>query len=151
MNEPTHVLDSICTLVGAEPALKWVLAAGGALVSYFLPNDALKNLAVTAVTFVVCDTVTGVMAARSDGQAVSSARFGRLLTKLTGYSIAVILATMGLRVIPGVAELAPGGSGAVLTMVVVTEAISIIENLDRMGIKLPKFLKNAFQTQEKPE
>jgi phage-related holin len=151
MKQPDHILESIYTMVAVAPVLKWGSAAIAAIGAYFLPTESLQQLAMSAFGAVLLDTVTGVIAARSSKDPITSAKLSRLMSKLIGYSSAVILCTIVPHNLPGMDGLAGGASTAVLTMVLVTEALSVIENLDRMGVKFPAFIRDALKKQEEKE
>lgn len=132
--------------------LKLIAALLVGAVSYVLPTQTLRDLAIGLGVFVVLDTVTGIIAARVDGHAVSSAKFSRLLTKLIGYLSVVLVATLAARNVPNFSDLAPAATAATLSLAMVTEGISILENLDRMGMPVPKFIREAFRSsQENPK
>lgn len=148
MKEPIHAYNAVATMVASSAPLKWATAALGAVVAYVLPTGALVDMAIASGVFIALDTLTGMMASKEEGEPISSAKFSRLLTKLIGYSVVVIVASLAARNIPGFGELAPAATGAVLTLTITTEGISILENLDRMGVKFPRFISDALKGQQ---
>ena len=151
MREPGHIFEAVATMVSHCAALKWSLAGASAVITYFLPTPHLRELALGVVTFVILDTLTGIMASSTEGKAIKSAKFSRLITKSTGYSIWVILATIAAKQIPTFGDLAPAAASGAMVFALVAEGISIGENLDRMGVPLPKVVKTAFRDQQEKQ
>lgn len=114
--------------------LKALAAAVGALIGYFFPDEATQRLAIYVFVFVIADTATGMCAAKSTGQPIESAKFGRIISKLVAYSALVLVA----RMIPEAVRLAESvqatAVSAFLSAIVVNEAISVIENVKRMKV-----------------
>jgi len=148
LKEPLHISESVVTLFASAPLAKALAAAVAAVVAFFFPSQVLRDLALGSFVFICLDTLTGVMASYSGGVPISSAKFSRLLTKLVGYSVVIVVTTFAAKLLPQFGELAPAASAAVLSVVVVTEGLSILENLDKMGLKLPAFVSNAFKAQQ---
>jgi toxin secretion/phage lysis holin len=120
-----------------EIAVKTVLAAiGGVLVYLFGPCDALIVALVAVVTL---DYITGVMSAAFAHKLSSSQGFLGLLKKV---AIFVLVALASL-----LDKLAPVTNEAVRASVCVfyiaNEGISILENVEKMGVPLPKILRDV--------
>lgn len=96
-------------------------------------------MAVAAFVLVALDTFTGFWASLVSGRRISSARFSRVLTKLLGYGSVVVVCSVASHV-PGVEGLQGVAVSGVLAFVTLTEGISILENVGRMGVKAPPFL-----------
>lgn len=120
--------------------MKGATAALVPLIDYFLPLQASRELAVAAILLVALDTITGIWAALVRGRKVSSSKFARVLSKLLGYGSVVIVCSVGSKAVPGAASLQAPAVCWVLGFVAITEGISILENVGRMGVKAPPFL-----------
>jgi len=128
-------------LFGDALAYKGVGALLAVLLDYLLPVQAPRDLALAAGGLIVLDTFTGLWAALVCGKKVSSAKFSRVLTKLFGYGSVVVVCAVATRAVPGAVGFQPTALAAVLGFVALTEGISILENVGRMGVKTPSFLK----------
>lgn len=148
-----HQLPVIAAKLLADLApSKIILAFVGALAGYALPTQAMQQAAWACLYLVLLDTLTGVVAVVCErergetGAPISSARFGRVLVKLLAYFSVVSVVAIGNNAIPGAKELEGASVTAVLTYIVVTEGISVLENVQRMGFKVPlgidKWLKD---------
>ena len=115
-------------------------AGVASLLDYLLPLEASRELALAAGVLVLLDTATGVWAAFVSGRRVSSARFSRVFSKLLGYGSVMVVCGVATHVAPGAEALQPLAVSAVLGFVTMTEGISILENVGRMGVKAPPFL-----------
>ncbi|ALA68948.1 holin [Geobacillus stearothermophilus 10] len=126
----------------------WTTVTGGASITLAYLLGGLDNLVAAFAIFMVCDYITGIMAGAKDKQ-VSSRRALKGLGKKAGMITFVIVANQ-LDIITG------NQNGflrdAMLTFLIATEGISIIENLDRLGLKAPSFLAKVLeQISEKGE
>jgi len=117
--------------------VKWPAAILGGLVGYLFPTQALQTAAVEAGALIAIDTVTGMCAAKVSGKAITSAKFSRALVKVLGYSSVVAVVAIAHRHVPGGEHGQPITVTGVLTLVIFTEAISVFENVNAMGLKLP--------------
>ncbi len=118
-----------------DDSWKWILATAMAAVEFVLPTSLGRDMCIACCVLIALDTITGAIASAVAGHAISSAKFARVLVKLIGYGSVLIVASIATKFIPG----APSEVSvtAVLTLVIVTECISILENVRRMGLKLP--------------
>jgi phage-related holin len=116
--------------------LKWPLALLVGAVGYVLPEQGQRDAAVAAVGLVVLDTATGLVAGLVSGEAVTSARFGRVLVKLLGYGSVVVVVAVANRSL-GIQGAQSATVATTLGLIIATEAISILENVRKMGINLP--------------
>lgn len=124
---------------------KAISVLAGAGLSYLFPEPATKALAGIAIVLIVMDTLTGVLASMREGVIVSSRGFRRVLFKLVGYSAVVLVASLSAHAIAmhwrdNEALAVAVATGAALLFVVLTESISILENVRRMGIPIPVWL-----------
>ncbi|MBN9503834.1 MAG: hypothetical protein BGO01_08845 [Armatimonadetes bacterium 55-13] len=132
---------------------KTVAAGLAGLLDYLLPEHGSRDLALAAAALILLDTATGFWAALVSGKRVSSAKFSRVLTKLLGYGSVVVVCGVASHAVPGAAGFQPVAISGVLGFVVLTEGISILENVGRMGVKAPPFLMDWLRKRlkEKPE
>jgi phage-related holin len=136
-----------CAFVDS-PWWKWLIAFGGAVLNYLLPTPETQKLFYTTFCLCVLDTATGIIAVIRVGEAIESAKLGRFVVKVIGY--AVMVAVVGL------CSNLPGGKSAqefLLTVVLggisITEGISILENLDKMGVPVPLYLSKWLKDRRK--
>lgn len=131
------LLPDVFRKLVADCWLPKALVAGAASVGeYLLPQEASRELALAAALLVLLDTGTGMWASLVSGKKVSSARFSRVFSKLFGYGSVVAVCGVATHSVPVADGLVPG----VLGFVTMTEGISILENVGRMGVKAPPFL-----------
>lgn len=128
------MLATISKAATDAPWLKFVAAIGGVIVQYFLPDAAQRELFCWSFGFVVLDTITGVFASVKTGRAIESARFRRMIAKIGGYLVLVFLGAAVARFIALPGNLDDFSVSAVLSMIMATEGLSIIENLHRLGL-----------------
>lgn len=119
---------------------KWCLAGVIAVMEYALPGAALQNAAGAAGALILLDTLSGLVAARISGHPISSAKFSRVLVKLLGYSLVLAVVSLALRSVEPLAPVQHIAVTAVLGLITWTEAISILENVVRMGVPVPSAL-----------
>jgi phage-related holin len=141
--------DIWAALLGVDTACRWVLAALGGLAAFLFPSEAAIFFAVSAGTLIALDTVTGLLATISEGNPITSPKSRRVFYKLFGYSTLVTVARFvgeGIPLsVPGATkEMALLGAAYgvcwMLGFIILTEAISVIENVRRMGVNSPLVL-----------
>lgn len=118
------------------PVLKW----GGVLVAvaseYLFGTDVVRNMAIAAFSLMFLDTITGFVAAFATGQPITSAKFSRILVKIVAYGSSIIVAAVVTRHLPGLVAAHSTVVTAVIAIVLATEAVSILENIGKMGFKI---------------
>lgn len=114
---------------------KWLGACILAIGEYVLPGSALKETALGAVAILLLDTLTGTFASLKSGEAISSAKFGRVAVKILGYSSVIAVASIAGQTLPGMKEYHQAGLMGVFGLIIVTEGISVLENVQKMGVK----------------
>jgi len=120
-----------------EIALKTVLAAiGGVLVYLFGPCDALIIALIAVVTL---DYITGVMSAAFVHELSSALGFRGLLKKVAIFAL-VALASLLDKLVPATNEAV---RASVCVFYIANEGISILENVEKMGVPLPKILRDV--------
>ena len=116
------------------------LVATLALMVSFLFGD-FHTQAITAVLMLmIFDTILGVMAVYAEGKAITSRKFSRVVQKGAVYFMAISAGyfadqTIGWQVI----------QATMIAFIGVTEFISILENMGRLGYATPKKLLNQLQ------
>ena len=119
----------------------WTALTGGASITLAYLLGGLDNLVAAFAIFMACDYITGIIAGAKDKQ-VSSRRALKGLGKKAGMITFVIVANQ-LDIITG------NQNGflrdAMLTFLIATEGISIVENLGRLGLNVPTFLVKALE------
>ena len=119
----------------------WAAAAGGASITLAYLLGGLDNLVAALAIFMICDYITGIMVGFKEKK-VNSYRAFRGLTKKVGMLVFVIIANQ-LDMITG------NQNGflrdTMLTFLIATEGISIIENVGRLGVTPPAFIKKALE------
>lgn len=114
---------------------------GGTISSAAYLFGGLDHLLLSFAILLVCDFILGVLAGAGE-LGISSKRAYKGLAKKAGMAIMIIVAN--------VADNVTGNGGhflrnAMIMFLIATEGISIVENLGRLGITVPDFLKNTFE------
>jgi toxin secretion/phage lysis holin len=119
----------------------WTALTGGASITLAYLLGGLDNLVAAFAIFMACDYITGIMAGGKNGK-ISSYRAFRGLGKKVGMITFVIVANQ-LDIITGNKD----GflRDAMLMFLIATEGISIVENLGRLGLKVPPFIMKALE------
>jgi toxin secretion/phage lysis holin len=119
----------------------WTAITGGTSITLAYLLGGLDNLVAAFAIFMACDYVTGLLAG-AKSQKVSSKRAFRGLGKKVGMITFVIVANQ-LDIIVGNKD----GflRDAMLMFLIGTEGISIVENLGKLGIKIPHFIMKVLE------
>ncbi len=115
---------------------KFALAASVGVLDYFIPIASQPLLLAVAIALVL-DTITGFMAAWVTHALISSRAFARVLVKVVGYGSCVMIGSIITQNIPGVADFRGATVAGILTLILLTESISVLENVAKMGVPLP--------------
>jgi toxin secretion/phage lysis holin len=114
---------------------------GGAAASIAFLLGGLDNLVIALAIFMTVDYVTGVIAGFNDKE-ISSKRALKGLGK-KGAMLSLVIISNQLDIITG------NGShfmrNSMIFFLIATEGISIIENLGKLGVSVPKFLSDRFE------
>ena len=138
--------DIVTTII--EPSLLKI-AASFVLGFLFLFGDFHTQGIIAVLMLMIFDTILGVTATYQEGQAITSRKFSRVVQKGVVYMMAISAGYF--------ADLTVAGSGVqiiqptMIAFVGITEFISILENMGRLGYKTPKKLLNQlkdFQSQK---
>lgn len=108
------------------------------IASIFLP---VKSIMVSAMVLILCDLVTGVIAAKKRGEHITSAGFQRTLVKLVVYEFAIALGFIVQHFLMN--DVLPI-CNIIGSYVGLTELTSVYENIDGIagGELLKKILEN---------
>ena len=88
---------------------------------------------------VVIDMITGVMASIKLGHSISSRRILKTATKVTVYLLFFSAAHLTGSIVPPMEAIIVNG---VISFLAITEFISVIENIAKMGYSIPRRLLN---------
>ncbi|EWG11691.1 phage holin family protein [Cytobacillus firmus] len=118
----------------------WVSITGGGISSIAYLLGGIDKLLIAFVILMVLDYLTGVAAAIYDKKVSSKSAFKGLMKKGAMFSLVIVATQM---------DIILGNEGqfiryAMLMFLIGTEGISLIENLGRLDVKLPKFLSDKF-------
>lgn len=147
------MVHNVARIVAEQPMQKAAIATVVAFVTYFLPGVNSRELFIWAMSFIVLDTVTGVWASYKTGIPIESMRFARLIEKTKAYLVLVIVAAGAGRL----ADMSNNSGDLVVSFglgfVMATEGLSILENLNRIGIARVPALERIFKgvTDGRPE
>jgi toxin secretion/phage lysis holin len=119
----------------------WTAFVGGSSITLAYLLGGLDNKVAALAIFMICDYITGVLAAGGQGK-INSRRGFKGIGKKVGMMTFVIVANQ-LDIIVGNKE----GflRDAMLMFLIATEGISIVENLAKMGLKVPPFIVKALE------
>ncbi|WP_044893579.1 phage holin family protein [Bacillus alveayuensis] len=119
----------------------WASITGGFSITLAYLLGGLDNLVAAFAIFMACDYITGIIAGAKDKK-VSSKRAFKGLGKKVGMITFVIVANQ-LDIITGNTD----GflRDAMLMFLIATEGISIVENLGKLGLKVPPFIMKALE------
>lgn len=90
----------------------------------------IKAVIITAIVLVIADLITGVLAAKKRGEAITSSGFKTTVGKILLYEVAICLAFLVQQYLTG--DLFPA-SKLVAALIGLTELKSILENLDTIS------------------
>lgn len=139
------MIDNVARIVVEHPVQKTVIAGFVAVAAYFLPGLNSRELFIWAMSFIMLDTITGVWASYKTGIPIESMRFSRLIEKTKAYLVLVIVAAGAGRL----ADMTNNSGDLVVSFglgfVIATEGLSILENLNRIGIARIPALERIFK------
>ena len=138
---PTYVAKAFTDY----PILKWGGVALAVASEYLFGTDVVRNMGIAAFGLMFLDTITGFVAAFSSGQPITSAKLSRILVKIVAYGASIIVAAVTTRHMPGLDSAHAPVVTAVLAIVIATEALSILENIGKMGFKRLTWLSKLLE------
>ena len=138
MNDLAYTLQKTAQMV--EPTTIKVITAAILSIGFFLFGHLYTDALVAIVMLMTFDAITAISANIYEGNEITSRRFSRTLLKGIIYFMAIsagyfVDLTVPLDMI----------QGTMVAFVGVTEFISILENIGRMGYETPKKLLNQLK------
>lgn len=122
---------SLLSFTDGEGMVKAVIVGLMAGATYVFPTKDLQDTAVAAAVLVVLDTLTGITAAFVEKKPRTSAAFGRVLAKAFAYlSVCAVAAVVEKTILKGSGLSISMGA---IWLVIATEGISVIENVERIS------------------
>jgi len=114
---------------------KWLIAVIAGLIGYLLPTPAVQNAFIGTGVLIVVDMFTAIVAAAATKEHITSAKFGRTVMKLFAYSSATLSLSLLVKSVPELQKFQEAVVIGVLTLVMIRETYSILENVARMGYR----------------
>ena len=140
-----HAIEHSARMVAEAATFKISMAAVGAGIAYLFPTEAIRESLFGAGFLLVVDSVTGIWASLVTGKPIESKRAVRVISKIVGYAAAAATVSVAFKLLPPLADFREQAINAVVWLVIATEAISILENVNTMGVRLPKWLHAALK------
>ncbi|MCM3705309.1 phage holin family protein [Cytobacillus firmus] len=118
----------------------WVAITGGGISSIAYLLGGIDKLLIAFVILMSLDYLTGITAALYTNKVSSKNAFKGLMKKGAMFTLVIVATQL---------DIVLGNEGqfiryAMLMFLIGTEGISLIENLGRLDVKLPKFLSEKF-------
>lgn len=129
----------------AEPTIAKIVASM-LLTFFFFFGDLHTQSIIAVLMLMIFDTIVGIMASYREGQAITSRKFSRVVQKSIVYFMAISAAFfVDITIHMNLTQ------PTMIAFVGLTEFISILENMGRLGYQTPKKLLNQlkdFQSQK---
>lgn len=122
----------------------FLVGGGAASVAYLL--GGIDHLLIALAVIMAVDFVSGLFAGTKE-TGVSSRRAFRGLVK-KGAMVALVVVAHQLDIVAGTAD-AQFLRNAMILFLIAVEGISIIENMERLGVPIPPFLRRHFEQMKK--
>lgn len=135
--DPTPVETAFAVL---ELTTVKIIASVSLSIFFFLFGELYVQALIAVAMLMVFDTILGVAATYSEGMPITSRRFSRVLVKGILYFTAISAGYFADLTVPF--DLI---QATMIAFVGVTEFISILENVGRMGYETPKKLLNQLR------
>ena len=129
---------SIISTTFAPTATK--ILASSSLFILFLIGPLYHDAIIAVIMLMVIDTILGIAAVVYEGKPITSRRFSRVLHKGTVYLMSISAGHFVDLTMP-----VPIAQSTMIGFIAVTEFISILENMGRMGYHTPKKLLNQLK------
>lgn len=127
------------------PTVTKLLASSGLFI-LFLVGPLYHDAIIAVIMLMIIDTILGIAAVIYEGKAITSRKFSRVLHKGIVYLMSISAGHFVDLTMP-----VPIAQSTMIGFIAVTEFISILENMGRMGYHTPKKLLNQlrdFQSQK---
>lgn len=102
-------------------------------------TDQTKSLSIIVVVILILEMLSGVLAAIKNKE-LSSTKFRKGLLSKSGYFVQIALVFLVSIMIS-----MPYLLYADLLWIACSEGVSVLENLNRMGVPIPEFVKNVLE------
>lgn len=122
----------------------FVVGGGAASVAYLL--GGIDHLLIALAVIMAVDFVSGLFAGTKETGASSRRAFRGLVKK--GAMVALVVVAHQLDIVAGTAD-AQFLRNAMILFLIAVEGISIIENMERLGVPIPPFLRRHFEQMKK--
>lgn len=126
-------------------AVKWITGALYVLYSFAFGNQEKVVLLAVAV-LVIFDFITGIAAAKMTGERIESAKVFRSAFKFIIYFMLISAAHLFEVAVPLIGSSA---TNIIIAFLALTEIISIMENVGKMGYEVPMKWLNSLQDLKK--
>jgi len=133
----TDIADSIYRLVADATPLKATVAVFGALFSYVLPTNTMRESAMIAVVLIGIDTITGILASIMTGKPLQSKKAVRIIGKVVAYTAAAAAVSLAFKTLTPLSTMREEAITGIIWAVIATETLSVLENAEAMGLPLP--------------
>jgi len=132
----------------SETTIKWIVGVGGGTASFLFGG---WDTALTALVLMMAfDYITGFLASAKEGKLSSSVGFWGIARKLGVFIVISAVYWMALNALPDPKQAFAIRDGAALAFFL-TEALSVIENCGRLGVKIPKPVRDMIDQFSKKE
>lgn len=140
---------------GDAATWKWAVAASAVALDWVFGPGIARTTALSAGCLMVLDTVTGLVAAWYTRKPFESGKFSRILVKGVAYGASIIVAAVVPRSLPGMEAFHDESVTICTGVILCTEALSVLENINKMGFKgmgwLKKILNERMKDMQKPD
>lgn len=124
-----------------QPIVKVIGASAMSLMSFLFPDPVTtRDSIIVVLSIITIDVVTGVTASYREHKPINSIGFRRVLAKLIAYGATIAVIGMAVKQVIEVPEFQKDVVKWTMNWIVVTEAISVLENVKRIGVNIPSFL-----------
>jgi len=120
------------------------VGGGAASVAFLL--GGIDHLIIALTIFMAVDFVTGLFVGTKETGASSKRAFRGLVKK--GAMIGLVIIAHQLDIVAGTAD-SQFLRNAMILFLIAVEGISIIENMERLGVPIPSFLRRHFEQMKK--
>jgi phage-related holin len=138
-------LNYALTRLFSQIEVKTLAGIGTGIAAYLVPSDTAQALYIGAGLLLALDTVTGIWASVLTKKPIKSAKLARLGTKFVGYGSVVIVSAVATNALPAAKGMQEIAVCSVLGFVLATEGLSVLENVAKMGLPVPKRIKDALR------
>ena len=131
-----------------ETTTKWIIGVGGGAASFLFGGwDASLTALALMMAF---DYATGFLASAKEGKLSSSASFWGIVRKVSTFVVISAVYWMALNALPDPKQAFAIRDGAAVAFFF-TEALSVIENCGRLGVNIPKPVRDMIDQFSKKE